>query len=127
MDELLLGTPYVSLSNIEVALVLLAAYLHDIGMTPHGHRARMHLRYIKSGDRGGLTATEIDELQSWLDAEQQGVEPPITSDVTAPSDLSPSDEVFAYYLRHRHNDWSEYWIKENLTDLSPSSVLGLGR
>lgn len=70
------------LSNYELALLLLSAYLHDIGMSPaqnHVHRHWRHLVFGKSQDDPAeeLTLVEEQELQAWLFAIGKEITPPL--------------------------------------------------
>src|SRR6476646_602626 len=62
------------LSAYELALLLLSAYLHDIGMTPEQARVQRHWRHLVFGQateaKGGLSQEEAAEFQRWLDDER---------------------------------------------------------
>jgi len=102
------------LSPFDLSMLLLSAYLHDIGMTPKLGKLRAHYLYLLSGNRGQLAEEETEELQAWLDDERDGTEPPIASGAPSIDELRHVDEVLAGYVRHRHNDWSETWIREEM-------------
>jgi hypothetical protein len=87
------------LSTYEWALLILSAYLHDIGMTPEQHK---------------VSKTEIDELQEWLDDAGYDIVPPLSKNPTSPDILRLANELITHYCRFRHNDWSESWIRKNL-------------
>ncbi len=55
------------LSGYELALLLLSAYLHDIGMTPEKRRVTDLYRRLLTGDKGNLSPEEIEDFQLWLD------------------------------------------------------------
>ena len=103
-------------SEIELALLLLAAYLHDIGMTPNRELTRRHWQYLITGDQRLLDPSEQRELQHWLDTEWKGLEPPIADNTLTTSGIPLLEHVFAFYCRHKHNDWNELWIRQNLLD-----------
>ena len=125
MAGLLLSTELLGqLGDFEIAFLLLAAYLHDIGMTPERTLADRHWRYLTLGDKSKLCSGEQTAFQEWLDQEWGGLEPPVTLDTIAVTGVSAAEEVFAYYCRHRHNDWSERWIWDNLLDTQPGLYSG---
>lgn len=97
------------LSVYELALLLLAAYLHDIGMVPERSKVVLHRRYLLSGEHSALSSEEFEEYQAWLDSNAGGLEPPLAGDR-----FVQAEELVTYYCRHKHNDWSEKWIREHL-------------
>lgn len=114
MAELLPDQPDPTLTTYEAALALLGAYLHDIGMSPQRDRVQRHHKFILTGEEHLLEAQEKKDLQDWLDREKSGLELPVEKGVISSAGLDLSEEILAYYVRHKHNDWSELWIKENL-------------
>jgi len=106
-----------SCSEIEIAMLLLAAYLHDIGMTPERNLAKLHWNYLITGNKDLLSSEEQSELQLWLDAEWQGKEPPFQSTQLTSEGLDEAEAIFSFYCRHKHNDWSALWIAQHLTTL----------
>lgn len=106
-----------SSSDIEIAMSLLAAYLHDIGMTPERNLAKRHWNYLVTGNKDLLSSEEQSELQLWLDAEWQGKEPPFLHGQITPEGIDQVEAIFSYYCRHKHNDWSGHWIAQHLTGL----------
>ena len=108
------------LSAYELALLLLSAYLHDIGMTPEQARVQRHWRHLVFGpapvEEGGLSPEEAAEFQLWLDNERDGLVPPLAQDGRPnEADLRRAAELITYYARHKHNDWSGEWIRRNAT------------
>jgi hypothetical protein len=108
------------LSPYELALLLLSAYLHDIGMTPEQARVQRHWRHLVFGstpeEKEGLSPEEADEFQRWLDDERDGLVPPLAPDGRAgEDDFRRAAELITYYARHKHNDWSGEWIRRNAT------------
>ena len=101
----------------DLTMMLLSAYLHDIGMTPPLAKLDGHLAFLLSGDRTMLNAKDVAGLQAWLDDEWDGLVPPLST--TAPNlrALRLARRIIASYVRHRHNDWSEDWIRENLANV----------
>jgi len=109
------------LCTYELALLLLAAYLHDIGMTPEQGRVRRHWRHLlfgpgKPGSVEALSPREATELQVWLDQEKPKVAVPLASAGRAGErELNIAAELLTRYARYRHNDWSEEWIRAHLS------------
>lgn len=104
----------------EIALALLSAYTHDIGMSPSRNIVKKHYNFIITGDRSLMTSQEVGDLQKWLDAEWDGFQPPVKDGSITADGLNLAEKITSYYCRHRHNDWSEIWIRETLSDVSPS-------
>jgi hypothetical protein len=61
-----------SCSDFEAGMLLLSAYLHDIGMTPERNVAKRHWDYLVTGNKDLLDSQEQNELQLWLDSELAG-------------------------------------------------------
>ena len=110
----LAGDLLAELSPYDLAMLLLSAYLHDIGMTPPLGKVRANRRLLLKGNAEGLSEKEAAELQAWLDDNWDGLTPPISGGDQSDDDLRLADQVVAGYVRHRHNDWSEEWIRGNL-------------
>ena len=110
--QLLTRTTRNNLSDYELALLLLAAYGHDIGMTPERNKVLAHHRHL-FGHTDALTAEETKAYQEFLDEypAAQTIRLPLT---TSPEDLNLADEITTFYVRERHNDWSAEWLSENL-------------
>jgi hypothetical protein len=101
------------LSKAELMLLLLSAYLHDIGMSPEWGKVDSHLRYLSDGSIEMLRPEDLSLFQVWL-AEQQGLgfKPPV-------SDSGLIRQLLTYYCRARHNDWGTEWIEQNLPETGP--------
>jgi hypothetical protein len=112
------------LTEFELLLLLLSAYLHDIGMTPKFERVNKHYTYLLTGLTGLLSDAETGELQTWLDDSGYQIVPPIPEGVPYAERLSLAREITTYYCRQRHNDWSAEWIKENLASMHLGSYAG---
>ncbi len=112
------------LSHYEISLLLLAAYLHDIGMTPDQRKVFSHYSYLISGTPSDLNQAEISAFQKWLDEEGRGIAPPISKGTYAADSLHLASELITYYCRFRHNDWSEEWIRQNLAAQKLGSYAG---
>jgi hypothetical protein len=102
------------LGSHDLAMLLLSAYLHDIGMTPPLAKIDAHTELLLDGRSSSLEAEEEEALQAWLDDEHDGLVPPIPSGEDSTSArVRRARELLADYVRYRHNDWSETWIREN--------------
>jgi hypothetical protein len=102
------------LSEYELGLLLFAAYLHDIGMTPARRKVQEHREYLLTGDPQNLSVVDRHRFQSWLDEHSGGVEPPIGLNSKLSESLKQADVIVTYYSRARHNDWSEEWIRDQM-------------
>jgi hypothetical protein len=102
-----------ALGSNELALLLLSAYLHDIGMTPQWGKVTSHRNYLLNGETDGFRGEELEPFQVWL-AVREGI--PFTPPVR---NLQKAEELLTYYCRSRHNDWSAEWIAEHLSGLRP--------
>jgi hypothetical protein len=100
------------LSEYELGLLLLAAHLHDIGMSPEYEKVRLHEEFLTTDRKAGLTAGEIDEFQRWIDENDR--HEPLDIRKEKMTDLRLAEYTLAYYIRHKHNDWSGDWIEKNL-------------
>jgi hypothetical protein len=107
MVEIIPSETLVRLSAAELALVLLSAYLHDIGMTPEWGKVAAIRNYLMEGSTDGLAEDEFDRLRQWL-AVREGVDfaPPVT--------LQRMEELATYYCRAQHNEWSAEWIRAHI-------------
>ena len=97
----------------ELALLLLSAYLHDIGMTPEEGKVNNHYKYLLTGEEEGISGDEIEALSCWLDDSEKGITVPITSNKVTGKDIELAGELVTYYCRYRHNNWSGDWIRKN--------------
>ncbi len=104
------------LSSYELALLLLSAYLHDIGMTPEQRKVTQLYNYLLTGEPQNLLRVEKEKFQEWLDNEGYDVEPPISQGQPNVQILRLAGELITHYCRHRHNDWSEEWIRKYLSN-----------
>jgi hypothetical protein len=95
------------LSAYELALLLLAAYLHDIGMAPQHALVAGHHRLLLTGDGSALSPDDLRAFQHWLDREHGGHEPPVL-------DPDEADVLLGYYVRAKHVAWGERWVRTNL-------------
>lgn len=111
MVELIPQDTLGSLSDFEIGLLLLAAYLHDIGMNPSRDIVLKIRDYLLSGDSETDLEQETMLLQRWLDEAHPGLQAPIRPDDATPKRVSDVEFLTSYYCRHRHNDWSENYIR----------------
>ena len=100
------------LSAFELGFLLLSAYLHDIGMNPRFSKVQSHLLFLTTNSKDQLTEEEIQEFQKWIDDNLKSQTIDITKETI--NDLDSTNYILTYYVRFKHNDWSEEWIKENL-------------
>jgi hypothetical protein len=112
------------LSPFELALLLMSAYLHDIGMTPERRKVAQLNGYLLTGDPQDLSQDEIRQFQKWLDDEGSGIVPPLVKEKPTNEQLQRSEELMTYYCRDRHVDWSEDWIQNNLTNFRLGTYAG---
>ncbi|PDS65317.1 hypothetical protein CO653_14175 [Rhizobium anhuiense] len=115
--DLLNDDVFSRLGVYDAAQLLLAAYLHDIGMSPSRDLSDRHRVFVTTGDTSKLSDVERSDLQRWLDENWNGLVPPLSPLEQGENGISKAEEIHAYYCRHKHNDWSERWIRENLVDL----------
>lgn len=108
----------------DLGLLLLAAYLHDIGMTPPVSHRDAILSYLLSGEPEELTQGEVNSLQAWLDDDAHGLTPPLAEHSPSLPLLREGQYLTAQYVRFRHNDWSEEWVREHLASLDESTYAG---
>lgn len=101
------------LTATDLSMMLLSAYLHDVGMTPPLGKVVRHHDYLLSL-AGELSDQERDELRAWLDDVEDGLEPPIAAGLPTAAELRRARRLAAEYARDRHNDWGAEWIEGNL-------------
>lgn len=111
----------VSLGTYELSLLLLSAYMHDIGMSPSRSIVRAHYDYLITATPGELTPQHLREFQQWLDANYSEIVAPVSQDAMTSGSLRTVEEIVSYYSRYKHNDWSEEWVRATLPEL-PSSL-----
>lgn len=115
MGEVIPKNVLQGLASYELGLLILAAHLHDIGMTPTRRKVTAHHRHLLTGDPGELTANEQTEFRAWLDGQGVAIAEPgreVTHDI-----LRRADFTITHYCRYRHNDWSEEWMRQHLSRL----------
>lgn len=102
------------LSDYEMGLLLLAAYLHDIGMSPENDKVQRHLDYLTRQKEGVLSDAEIYEFQQWIDNDPRAGNIDIRTTIV--DDKDQVNYLLSYYIRYKHNDWSGDWIRKNLAN-----------
>lgn len=107
------------LSSEEIALLLCAAYLHDIGMSPE-RELLLKYRSICIGESAafGTNDAEVQDFYSWLDSSQFADSVQLPIQLSSPGALDKLEQVLTYFIRSKHNDWSGDWIEKHM-DLSP--------
>lgn len=104
------------LSAYELGLLLLSAYLHDIGMSPDFNKVERHRSFLTTSKKNILTLDEIKEFQKWIDNNDRLKDIDIKNEII--TDQNISNYILSYYVRNQHNDWSGEWIKNNLSDFT---------
>ncbi len=103
------------LSEYELALLLLSAYLHDIGMTPKKNRVAAYYQYLLTGQKeDSLSEEERCEFEIWLDGNHCGIRPPLSENELSGATLGDAEYFITHFCREKHNDWSADWIKKHL-------------
>ena len=74
MPHLIRPEHWQDLSDYEVALLLLAAYLHDIGMSPERKKVEPIRRVLLTGDSSAVSEEETACLQHWLDENRYDID-----------------------------------------------------
>src|ERR1035437_5275237 len=95
----------------ELGVLLLSPYLHDIGMAPEKRRVALHHDLLLCGNVDGLSTQQVTEFQSWLDLHGHGYTLPLPSQLPIKQRLQLANELVTHYVRARHNDWGEEWIR----------------
>jgi hypothetical protein len=117
MSEIIPSDVLSKLSEYELSLLILSAYLHDIGMTPTKGKVSSHYRYLLTGDPT-LLNEELSEFRHWLGDYAADVSIPLGAVPLTAAAVSKAEQLTALYCRFKHNDWSEQWIRENLNQIS---------
>jgi len=112
-----------ALSQYELALLLFAAYLHDIGMVPKRQwltTLRDHLlfatwtRHDERGLSDSLDDSEREAFEDWLILNTD-LKPGVFKGTAPDSDqLAAAEDAIARYCRERHNEWGKYYISDLL-------------
>jgi hypothetical protein len=107
------------LSGYELALLLLASYAHDIGMSPRVSRAAALCRHLLTANGTDLSEADERELQDWLDVEERGLEPPLQDAGDEGERDRRARLLTARYVRDRHVEWGENWVRDHLSAKLP--------
>lgn len=102
------------LSPYELALLLLAAYLHDIGMAPEQGRVRAHYQLLLTGTAESVSEDEVSALRGWLDEQGEEVDIPLCEGAPTPELVRRAGLLVTHYCRARHVDWGTCWIRAHL-------------
>lgn len=117
LAQLMPATTLARLSAFELGLLLLAAYTHDIGMTPDQGLIRAHYEYALVGDASGLGPHDFEVFQAWLDERAPNLgDRPVGRAPTA-AKMRETAELVAQFARDRHVEWSDSWIVANLSGI----------
>lgn len=108
------------LSTYELALLLLAAYLHDIGMMPKQAKIRAVFAFFAYGRADDLQPDEQADLQHWQDEQGYSRE----SNGSVADLVARASEITTAYARHRHNEWSAEWMRTELSRVTLGSYNG---
>jgi hypothetical protein len=101
-----------NISDYELALLLLAAYGHDIGMCPERQQVARHHRHLFHPETSPLSAPKKKAFQEFIDNfPSRAVTLPLASSI---DDLNLADELTTYYVRDRHNEWSGDYLRDHL-------------
>lgn len=111
------------LSTYELTLLLLAAYLHDIGMSPKQEMVSQHRVHLLTGDSATLNNNQIDLFQYWLDDQEEDINIPLVTGTLKKTDLHQANYLIAHYCRARHVEWCDQWIGDNLASMQLGSYV----
>ena len=111
MVDLIPSDVLTQLSHHELVLLLLSAYLHDIGMSPLQKKVKLLHDYLLLSDVEGLPTKEQEQFVSWADEYADGLTIPLDGRLPLRHRLQLANEAVTHYVRSRHNDWSEEWIR----------------
>lgn len=116
MWELIPEVTKAALTEYELGFLLLSAYLHDIGMSPSYDTVKNHREYLTTTKKDSLTESEIESFQKWIDDDDKAKNINIRKECL--TDEKEIHYILAYYVRHKHNEWSGDWIRQNLASHS---------
>ncbi len=107
--EIIGSTVLPNLSQYEIALVILSAYLHDIGMSPEEKKVNFLTRYLVSGETIGMSKDLIEDFRFWLTNRDEDIVVPFSG-----KDINRAVFLVSQYCRFHHAEWSEEWIDFHL-------------
>src|SRR5262249_16684962 len=96
-----------ALSPQEIALLLMSAYLHDIGMIPERKRIEHYHHYLLTGRSDTLAPGALDELHAWLDERGDDLVIPMCDGPPTSDILKRANLVLAHFARDKHVDWGD--------------------
>jgi hypothetical protein len=100
------------LSTYELALLLFASYLHDIGMSPNKSSLSAVLNFLMTQKEDSLDDTQRKQLTRWLDNEGLDFKPKESYTI---SEMQYFSYILTQYFRAIHADTCDKWIDENLS------------
>lgn len=109
-----------ALSCYELTMLLLSAYCHDIGMVPNVSKERQIYSILsgtppqQEGKAGGSDGEIDDASQREFEDWYAGIYTEMELSAS-PGTCEEPEYVAQLYIRYRHNDWSEEWMRENLS------------
>lgn len=103
-----------ALSSYELALLLLSAYLHDIGMCPEQGILKQYHGYVLTGQPESLTPQQVEEFELWLDNWADDIEVPLIKGKATDEQLKTAALAAAHFCRSKHVEWGEKWIEKKL-------------
>jgi hypothetical protein len=112
------------MDSYDIGLLLFAAFLHDIGMTPPMAKPQGVVDYLLTGESDGLEPAELASLQAWLDDEGHEQPSPNSNGAATSAALGRARSLTAEYARSRHNEWSAQWMGDNLGELDEITYSG---
>jgi hypothetical protein len=110
-----------ALNMYELMFLLLSGYLHDIGMTPQQRKVKEHYQLLPDGSSDAISQQEKSEFQAWLDQRGDEATIPLSNSIPSGVRIQLANELVTHYVRFRHNDWSEDWIRSYF-DAKPLTV-----
>lgn len=93
-----------ALSSYELSLLLLSAYLHDVGMTPKGAKVQAVEEFL-AGSAETSDDPDMKPFLEWFVANAGGIALPVQR-------VELVHELIARYVREVHNRWSAELIRE---------------
>ena len=106
MGEIISTAAAKKLSSCEIALLLLAAWLHDIGMIPVVAKLNEYKAYLEHAD-APVSEDEKLQFRKFLDEERPDLPHPFKP--ASPADYALVDALISQFARNHHNAWSTIW------------------
>lgn len=112
------------LCDYEIVLLLLSAYLHDIGMTPGQNKVLGLEELLLDGKSDKLDQHEKITFCTWLD---NANDVQLAGVPAAPGGLdtiafAKIRYTITHYARYRHNAWSSDWTRDTFSEKLPSGA-----